>query len=564
MRRYWVVALAVLALLGVLSPPAFAQAPTPQVTISGLLQQSMSIGKNYFDSNFTRTADSQWVAITRARPDITAQVGNVKMVLGFEFDVSFGQVGTQDTNVALATANTGGVQVGGQNGGFDLNTDVAALIELKWAYTEFPLTGAGSLLPFVPIPTVARVGAQPFAVTYKGSTLATGDFAGLNMVTTWTPAIKSHIAYAQLEEQGATVQTGNSVAATGRCANNALQPQGAATVAAGAACRGDDFALFVGVEVTPMKGLDVRPIYSYFDGYGTINAGSRVAIGALPATTSLADEEKRHTIGFDARWTWGNLFIDPTYFYQFGSREIRCATPSPAAGAFPTSGCQVGARHNGVTANISAQFFDIRGGYRWGPLLLEAMVGYSSGNKARDNLRKEIRYYAPVDTDTGYYATWANILALGVDSTGVGAVNGLGAGISYFQYGRVQTGYRATYSWTPALDTYISVSPTWTARSVDTDTPATSRAQGCIGNGLSGIPCDFKGDSSYIGTEVDLGLVWRFAPNVRFDLVGYWLGVGDALNGAEVIASQGVPAITGRRVDAKDAYGIGSKLTFNY
>ena len=37
MRRYWVVALAVLTLLGVLSPPAFAQAPAPKVSITGFI-----------------------------------------------------------------------------------------------------------------------------------------------------------------------------------------------------------------------------------------------------------------------------------------------------------------------------------------------------------------------------------------------------------------------------------------------------------------------------------------------------------------------------------------------
>lgn len=543
MRRYWVVALAVLTLLGVLSPPvAQAQAPTPQVTISGLLQQSSTVGQNFFDGNFTRYGDSTWQVTTRARPDITAQVGAVKMVLGFEFDVGFGQIGTQDTNVALATANTGGVQLGGQNGGFDLNTDVAGLIELKWAYTEFPFTGSGSLLPFVPVPTVARIGAQPFAVTYKPSTLATGDFAGLNFVTTWTPAIKSHLLYAQLEEKGQGVQGPNT-----RC-NNAGTASAGTAFAAGAACRGDDWAGILGVEVTPMKGLDIRPILALFNGFGSITAFGRTP-AALPASTNLVDEESRYTVGVDVRWTWGNLFIDPTFFYQFGHRESRPATPS------------VTTAHRS-RADISAWLVDIRGGYRMGPLLLEAMGAYVSGNKARDNLAKEISYYAPIDTDTGYGAIWQNILALGVDSTAVGAQNGLGAQISYFQYGRVQFGARATYSWTPALDTYLTVVPTWTAREVDTDSVASTRAKACIGNGVSGIPCDFEGDSSYLGTEANVGLVWRFAPNTRFDLVGYYLFAGSALDGAEIVTN---PAgATGVTRESRDAMGIGSKLTFNY
>ena len=39
----------------------------------------------------------------------------------------------------------------------------------------------------------------------------------------------------------------------------------------------------------------------------------------------------------------------------------------------------------------------------------------------------------------------------------------------------------------------------------------------------------------YIGTEMDLGLTWRFAPNTAFDLQGAYLKVGHALDTAEVL-----------------------------
>ena len=70
-----------------------------------------------------------------------------------------------------------------------MNTDVLANIEVKWLYVEFPI-------PLIPLDTMMRVGAQPFATTYKVGTLATGDFAGLNLVTTFTPNIRWHVAYA--------------------------------------------------------------------------------------------------------------------------------------------------------------------------------------------------------------------------------------------------------------------------------------------------------------------------------------------------------------------------------
>jgi hypothetical protein len=42
-----------------------------------------------------------------------------------------------------------------------------------------------------------------------------------------------------------------------------------------------------------------------------------------------------------------------------------------------------------------------------------------------------------------------------------------------------------------------------------------------------------KGDANYLGTEVDLGTTWRFAPNTAFDLVGAYLFAGEALSTRE-------------------------------
>jgi hypothetical protein len=56
----------------------------------------------------------------------------------------------------------------------------------------------------------------------------------------------------------------------------------------------------------------------------------------------------------------------------------------------------------------------------------------------------------------------------------------------------------------------------WTAEKVDTDRPTAGGAP------ISG------GDEDYLGTEVDLGFTYRFAPNVAFDLIGAYLLAGDA------------------------------------
>jgi len=44
-----------------------------------------------------------------------------------------------------------------------------------------------------------------------------------------------------------------------------------------------------------------------------------------------------------------------------------------------------------------------------------------------------------------------------------------------------------------------------------------------------------KGDSRYIGTEMDLGLTGRFAPNTAHDRQAAYLKVGHALDTAEVL-----------------------------
>src|SRR5262252_9717935 len=210
MRRSLVAALLAFVILAMLAPPVFAQAPpgppAPKVTITGLFDQATSAGRNFYDGNYSRDGDHEWYARTRFRPDFVFAVGRTKAVLGIELDLMYGQGGSNDGG--FPGNNTGqpcGVRGGckfGTGGGLDLNTDVAGLFEIKWIYTEFDLTGKDSLLPFIPVLTVARAGGQPFATlaNYK-VTYANGDFAGLSTITTFTPEIKLDLAYVIVEDQ---------------------------------------------------------------------------------------------------------------------------------------------------------------------------------------------------------------------------------------------------------------------------------------------------------------------------------------------------------------------------
>src|SRR5439155_2085583 len=159
MRKFLVIAVFAFVTVAMLAPPVLAQAPAPKVTITGLFDQVTSFGRNYNDADFTRNNDTEWYARTRFRPDFTFEVGRTKAVMGFELDLSWGQTGAASggagKGVAADSAGHPGV-----TSSSSLNTDVAGIIEIKWIYTEFDLTGKDSLLPFIPVPSVARAGLR--------------------------------------------------------------------------------------------------------------------------------------------------------------------------------------------------------------------------------------------------------------------------------------------------------------------------------------------------------------------------------------------------------------------
>jgi hypothetical protein len=553
MRRIVAVVACLVAILGLLAPVAFAQAPTPKVTINGLFDQITSGGSNIYDGNSSRTGDREWYARTRFRPDFTFEVGRTKAVLGLEFDIDYGQNGNCGAGPGKATAaNITGASCAGQGkagstAAAGLNTDVAGIVEVKWMYTEFDLTGKDALMPFIPVRTVARAGLQPFG-TYGGlvgpyrASYAQGDFAGFEALTTWAPNLTTGLAFVMVEDQLGGYSRSGVVAGT-----------------AGKPTHGDDFAFIFEPTFTPFKGLDLKPMYSYARFEGTTSSQARrnatniTTTGTFGAFTSAtagggvagapsyqngvgaggvaryangdpSNSESRHTIGLDGRYRAGPFSLDPTIFYQFGTRNDVVYDNPGTGGSY---------RAHSVEADMSSWLVDIQGGFQLGPLLLEARAIYSTGNKARDNIGRSIRYFEPLDVDTGYYAGWANILALGIDYfNGNGAQNGgMDTNIGYDRYGRGQFGVRATYSLTPALSLYTVISPTWTAEKVDTDTNINAAGlRVCATKSDIGTQCFMKGDHSYIGTEADLGTTWRFAPNTAFDLVGAYLFAGPALD----------------------------------
>ena len=556
MRRWLVTAVFAFVILAMLAPPVLAQAPppAPKVTITGTFDQVTTAGRNFYDGNFARDNDREWYARTRFRPDFEFAVGRTKAVLGIELDLNYGQTGSNDGGFPGNSAGTACGFVGGckgagsAGGGLDINTDVAGLFEIKWIYTEFDLTGKDSLLPFIPILTVARAGGQPFATiaNYKVY-YANGDFAGLDLYSTFTPDIKNHLAFVIVEDQLAGGNRSSAITRTSR---------------------GEDYAFIISPEITPFKGLDLKPMFSWFhaDGLtagaarrnasnprtvgGAMNVAGAVGGGA-PAGDS-ADQENRYTAGLDARLRIGPFGLDPTVSYQWGHYDTQALRTNGTVGK--------------VRGDASAWLFDVIGSFQLGPLLLEGRGAYSTGNKARDNLSQSKRYYEPLDLDTGYWSGgWLGILGLGVDyfNGGGGSNQGMDTNIGYDRYGRIQVALRATYSITPALSVYGVVAPTWAAEKVDTDTgcPAlnvATSATGCTARVAVSDRSFVEGDSRYIGTEVNGGFTWRFAPNTAFDLAGYYLAAGPALKMAEL--QNGVPV----KKDQHDGYYAAARVRLSF
>src|SRR5213594_4758004 len=557
MRRFLVQALFTFVVLAMLAPPVFAQAPTPKVTITGLFDQVTSAGRNFYDGDLTRTSDREWYGRTRFRPDFEFAVGRVKAVLGLEIDLQYGQAGPNDGGFPGNTANNSNCK-NNSNGCLDLNTDVGGMIEIKWIYTEFPLTGKDSLLPFIPVETMARAGGQPFGrlANYK-IVYANGDFAGVSAVTTFAPNLTTNLAYVILEDQLAGANRG---------------------IGAAKITRGEDYAVIVSPEITPFKGLDLKPLFSWFHADGVTASGARHHVvdphfaGPINTTTNSAASlgggapagdptyhEDRYTIGLDARWRSGPFGFDPTFYYQWGQRNHRAANTDGSSAVATSTACASQAVK--VQADMSSWIVDLIGSFSTGPLLLEARAVYSPGNKARDNLTKSVRYFQQLDEDGGYWSGWTAILANGlIDYFNGQLLTNQGRHIGYDRYGRAGLGFRATYSITPALAVYTWVSPTWTAEKVDTDTGV---GAGTGASAVSRTTLDeqswVEGDSRYLGTEVDLGLTWRFAPNIAFDLQGAYLFAGDALATAEV-PTGGVHT----RRDPDDAYMVAARVRFAF
>jgi hypothetical protein len=562
MRRLLVVAVALLAVFGMVMP-ATAQAPAPKVTITGLIDQVGTYTKNMstYDFNYNRTGDNQMYARTRGRFDVIGEVGKAKAVLGLEIDAYWGQTGFIDSNTGpgcvstAAGAVTCGATGSGAESSFDLNTDVQGNIQVKWLYTEFPM--------FLVPDTTVRLGAQPFgtAATYKLAVYANGDFPGVNWVTNFGPNARLNFTVVHVEEQLTGKRDFPAVAGLTAATNQAQ-------------LRGEDKAIIVSFEFSPFKGLDIKPMYSYFNAIGPTSGSSRQGRGGLSIATTPGTftpfggfdgsgtgiKENRHTIGLDARWTAGPFSVQPTILYQFGDRDSVITSA-----AFGVPGTK-------VNSDLNAWLFDVRAGYQVGPLSIGFMGMYTTGDSAQSSPHGKVHYFQPLNTDTSYAADWGTqILSLGIDYYQIlyGAATGVnpGVAIGYDKYGRIQGGVKVAYAITPALTVGAGVTAAWTAEDVDTDSTFAAAsgltpAQVCR-NTLAN--CRPEGDHSSLGYELNASLTYRFAPGLAFDLAGGYLFAGPALGHRYLAApySAANPPVT-KDVGVEDVQIVTARVRYQF
>ena len=526
MRRLLVLAVTLVAVLGVLAPPAIAQAPAPKVTITGFIDEVGTWGKNLsdYDNNYSRQKDTQATGRTRGRFDIIGEVGKAKAVLGIELDAFYGQTGNNDTFLDTRSNISGGITQGGRQGaganaGFDMNTDTIGMVEIKWLYTEFPLP--------IPLPNTLRLGAQPFGTvaTDKLALYANGDFPGVVANLEFAPGATLNLAYVQLEEQLTGFKDGW--------------------------VRGEDWAVIASFGFSPFKGLDVKPMYSFFQASGATSGTARQGRGGVDPTAAFTGTggavagaagrgviENRHTVGVDGKFTAGPFSLQPSVLYQFGNRH------NVITAGFAPYG-PVGSL---VKADISAWLVDVRGAFNVGPLTLAAMGMWTSGDNAKSNPFKTIGYYQPLDTDTSYLADWGTqIFSLGIDYFHILYNNapGLnpGVAIGYDKYGRIQVGAKVAYAVTPSFTVGAGVTTDWTDKKVDTD--STLGAGGLAPLAITTSTGRPQGDSRYLGTEVNLSTTYRFAPGIAWDIAGGYLFSGEAMTHAITTGCCGSTSGTG-------------------
>jgi hypothetical protein len=302
-----------------------------------------------------------------------------------------------------------------------------------------------------------------------------------------------------------------------------------------------------------MKGLLVKPTYAYKNGdggnSGSGNLGYEAKDGFVYSGTTGAASHKTHvhTIGVEAKWTMAGFRLEPSFFWQLGEQGISPVLVNNQVKNY---------------VDVRSWIFDGIAGYRLGPLDLSTRFMYTPGQETQHIITNgsDIGYFqTPVNSGFAYMTGWTEIQTSQVEYNNA-LISGcpgctLRQNPSFDKYGRIMWAVKADYALTPALNFYGIVNVSWTDKDVD-ETQIVSGA----GSVASRRGDQIRGENDYLGTEVDLGMTWRFAPNVALDLVGAYMFTGSAFDQSTNAANQTAGVVN----DAKDVYKVVSRIRFTF
>jgi hypothetical protein len=494
--------LGVIALLGLLElmiMPALAA----ELRVRGFFENVFP----HFDSNtsdqdldMTRNTDQIFFGRERARLyfDFVAS-DDLRGVLALEIDGTYGapRFNRVGSRCIPETGPYTFEQCGFRNG-IDNNS-----FELKNLYVDFRI-------PQLPIGNRVQLGGIPANVTpLHSSLLYTIDAGGGSMNLDFSDQVSLLLHYIQLEEDLDRFR--------------------------GSTKLGEDYIAGMTLMLKPLPALDIHLLGVY--GHLQAPFGPFLQIGTGPFNGILGDAtdvttEDRYYIGFDARYRVGNLSIEPSFIYLFGTRKF--CTPGTLTN---TSGAVIPCRSaqarpgktkfNALETQLALQ-------YAMGSWLWAGKFAYTSGNAANDDINNtgvgntsDVNGFRPLGID-GYhiFGEWFEILGRSdVDSLGSVTFVRPGKQGTFDRFGWMVIGAKTEYAATDRLVLEGSVGGFWTAER--TACPAVFRV-GAVTGPCAVPPLDFTGNSRYAGTEIDLGLRYSILPGLFWTPRFGWAFLGDA------------------------------------
>jgi hypothetical protein len=469
-----------LVIVGLVGAPAWAA----ELRTTGYIENSFPHFRSNVsqaDGDVTRNSDQTTLARTRGRLYFNLIANDdLRGVIGFELDAIWGECpNNQEDSDRIGSAC------------FDRNTDMAGNIETKWLYMDFRI-------PQLPIANRWRLGGFPISATpLHGQTVLYGDVGGGDLLLTFTDQVALHLYYAQFEEDSAE--------------NRDRFP--------GSDKFGEDYATGTTLRLKPVEGLDLHLPFVYGHLHlpsNTMTSQSGPGL-AIPNYFLNVTTESRYYVGLDARYRLGNLSIEPTFMYLFGTRQFTSASQ----GLTGRSG-----------TDFNAFFGNLNVGYTLGPWLLQGKLVYASGNKANDDLnnrgigsRADVRVYSHMDADGGpFFQEWFEIFGNSeVDGTSIDTFRRMGESGTLDRFGWQVVAGAVEYKATDNLILEGAAGGFWAAQKPAC--PASLRLGSitgpCTGPGTvrtsSGEPVyNFTGDSRYLGWEVAAGLRYTIMPGLTW------------------------------------------------